>query len=169
MQPQMAALVRKLVVAAIAQYSDGDIVLQSSPREAAQRYPGMCQEPQSIRIAGGADALIAASVRQLAKLFGAEAARPVASLFKDWAADPSTAMAADQIATRHPVPDLRPWVSGDWQRRILLVGSETSPSEPGYLTGAVEAAHRAPFAATSTDDYARPKSLDWDGPVTEVS
>ncbi|TXL82462.1 FAD-dependent oxidoreductase [Vineibacter terrae] len=95
------------------------------------------------RKAAGRDKIIAASVRQLAALFGPEAARPAATLFKDWAADPLTATAADLIASGHPAPDLRPWIDGEWRNHILLAGSETSTSEPGYLAGAVEAAHRA--------------------------
>jgi MFS family permease len=35
------------------------------------------------------------------------------------------------------------WVSGPWQERLALGGSETSPSESGYLAGAVIAAGRA--------------------------
>jgi len=104
---------------------------------------GFVGVPAEQRRAAGRDAIIAASIRQLAGLFGPEAAKPVATLFKDWAADPLTATVADQIAGRHPVPDLRPWISGEWCKHVLLAGSETSSSEPGYLAGAVEAAERA--------------------------
>jgi monoamine oxidase len=95
------------------------------------------------RAALGEDALTRACLDQLARLFGADARHPRATLFKDWAADPLTATAADRVATGHPVPDLAPWVSGPWQARLALAGSETSPSEPGYLAGAVVAAARA--------------------------
>ena len=95
------------------------------------------------RAALGEQALTRACLDQLARLFGAEARRPRATLFKDWAADPLTAAAADHVATGHPVPDPAPWVTGPWQARLALAGSETSPSEPGYLAGAVVAAARA--------------------------
>ncbi len=94
------------------------------------------------RIAAGRDAIIAASVRQLTTLFGAEADTPIATLLKDWAADPLTATIADRVASGHPLPDRRSWVDGRWSKHVLLAGSETSTTEPGYLAGAVEAAGR---------------------------
>jgi monoamine oxidase len=104
---------------------------------------GFVGVPAERRVAVGEDAIVTACVQQLASLFGPEAANPVATLFKDWAADPLTATAADQAAGGHPSPDRRPWVGGDWQKHISLAGSETSSSEPGYLAGAVDAAERA--------------------------
>lgn len=87
----------------------------------------------------GEEALARACVAQLARMFGDAAATPVATLLKDWAADPLTATGRDQIAGGHPVPPEIPWVSGDWSERLMLGGSEVSPSEPGYLAGAVVA------------------------------
>jgi len=95
------------------------------------------------RAAVGDDALVLACLDQFERLFGAEARRPRATLLKDWAADPLTATAADRVATGHVAPDPAPWVSGPWQARLTLAGSETSPIEPGYLAGAVVAAERA--------------------------
>ena len=95
------------------------------------------------RTALGESALTRACVDQLARLFGAEARHPRATLFKDWATDPLTATAADGAAAGHPAVDPAPWVSGAWQERLALAASETSPSEPGYLAGAVVAAARA--------------------------
>lgn len=90
----------------------------------------------------GQDVLARACIQQLARLFGPEAARPRATLFKDWAADPLTATVADRQAAGHPHPALS-WVQGDWAGVLSLAGSEVSPSEPGYLAGAVEASSRA--------------------------
>ena len=95
------------------------------------------------RLAIGEEALVRVCVEQLGRLFGAQALQPRATLFKDWSADPMTATKQDRIAGGHPSPDHRPWVSGDWHSRILLAGSETSPTNPGYLAGAIEAARRA--------------------------
>jgi len=95
------------------------------------------------RAAFGEEALTRACLDQVARLFGAEARHPRTTLFKDWATDPLTATAADRVATGHPAPDPAPWVSGPWQAHLALAGSETSPSEPGYLAGAVVAAARA--------------------------
>ena len=95
------------------------------------------------RMAVGEETLVRASVAQLARLFGDQAARPRATLIKDWAADLLTATDADQSPEGHPVPGHRPWVSGAWAQRMSLAGSETSITEPGYLAGAFGAAERA--------------------------
>jgi monoamine oxidase len=60
MQPAMAALVRDLGLAAFPQYSDGDMIFQGAPPEAPRRYRAMSQEPQSMRLVGGAAAIISA-------------------------------------------------------------------------------------------------------------
>ncbi|OHV24846.1 hypothetical protein BBJ66_24345 [Rhizobium sp. RSm-3] len=54
-----------------------------------------------------------------------------------------TATAADRVGGGHPLPGNSQWVSGLWKDRLILAGSETSPSEPSYLAGAVIAAGRA--------------------------
>jgi monoamine oxidase len=95
------------------------------------------------RAAIGEKALVRACVEQLGRLFGVEALRLRATLFKDWSADPLTATKDDRIVEGHSTPDRQPWVNGVWQGRILLAGSETSPSDPGYLAGAVDAGWRA--------------------------
>ncbi|KAB2678457.1 FAD-dependent oxidoreductase [Agrobacterium sp. Rnr] len=104
---------------------------------------GFVGVPAEQRIVPGKDAIVAASVQQLAQRFGPEAANPRAKLFKDWAADPPTATRDDQIAGGHPSPSSQSWVTSDLQDRLTLAGSETSLTEPGYLAGAVEAAERA--------------------------
>lgn len=91
----------------------------------------------------GLETLTRACLDQFGRLFGQEALEPRATLFKDWAADPLTATAADRIPAGHPEPDDVPWVTGLWRERLVLGGSETSPSEPGFLAGAVTAAARA--------------------------
>ena len=52
-------------------------------------------------------ALVRASVAQLARLFGDQAALPRATLLKDWAADHLTSTDADQSVEGHPVPEPR--------------------------------------------------------------
>ncbi|MDK1376528.1 MULTISPECIES: FAD-dependent oxidoreductase [unclassified Sinorhizobium] len=103
---------------------------------------GFVGVPAGERASVGRDAVVAASVQQLAQMFGPEAAKPRATLFKDWTDDPLTATVDDRQAGGHPSPDRRPWVNGKWRDYISLAGSETSTSEPGYLAGAVEAATR---------------------------
>lgn len=84
----------------------------------------------------GEDALKRACTEQLGRLFGPEAERPRSVLLHDWAEDPFTAVAADAHASGHPVAWNGPWVSGPWDGRLQLAGSEVSPVEPGYLAGA---------------------------------
>lgn len=89
-----------------------------------------------------ADALTRACVAQLARLFGPEAARPEATLYKDWAADPCTATELDLEPSGHPVPAAS-WVDDRWCDRLTLAGSEVSAVDPGYLAGAAAASVRA--------------------------
>lgn len=102
------------------------------------------------RAALGKEALTRACLAQFARIFGPQASAPRATLLKDWAADPLTATAADSVAGGHIGPSDRPWVSGPWRERLALAGSETSPSEPGYLAGAIVAAQRAVNATLDT-------------------
>lgn len=90
----------------------------------------------------GQDALSGACVDQLVRLFGPDAARPIATLFKDWAVDPLTAVNADHEASGHP-HHAAYWLQGEWAGYLSLAGSEVSPSEAGYLAGAVEASSLA--------------------------
>jgi monoamine oxidase len=95
------------------------------------------------RAAMGEQDLKRACLEQFVRLFGKEALRPRATLFKDWAADSLTATSADRSAGGHAAPTDASWVSGVWHGRLSLAGSETSPVDNGYLAGAVIAAKRA--------------------------
>lgn len=95
------------------------------------------------RLSLGERALSDACVAQLVRLFGAQAAAPRATLLKDWAVDEFTATVLDQVPGGHPMVNVAPWVTGPWAHRLVMAGSETSPSEPGYLAGAVSAAQLA--------------------------
>lgn len=95
------------------------------------------------RAAVGEAALMRACLDQFTRIFGAGARTPRATLLQDWSTDPRTATAADRVAGGHPEPDPSPWVTGPWTELLALAGSETSPNEPGYLAGAVQAAERA--------------------------
>lgn len=95
------------------------------------------------RAALGESALTAACLDQLARLFGEGARHPRATLLADWAADPLTATARDLAEGGHPAAAEEPWVAGPWRQRLALAGSETSPTDPGYVAGAVLAGRRA--------------------------
>ncbi len=87
-------------------------------------------------------ALTEACIAQLERIFGPEAARPTATLFKDWAVDTLTATKDDLVSGGHPTP-ASSWVKGPWTDRLVLAGSETSPSEAGYIAGAIESSTAA--------------------------
>ena len=91
----------------------------------------------------GEAAFAKACLGQFARLYGPEALHPRATLLKDWAADPLTATEDDRIAGGHPISSAAPWVTGAWQQRLSLAGSETAAMEPGYMAGAVSAAQRS--------------------------
>lgn len=87
--------------------------------------------------------IIQACVAQLVRLFGPQAGKPEATLWKDWTQDAGTATARDLTAGEHPQGQAQNWVSGAWADVLTLAASETAMREPGYLAGAVEAATRA--------------------------
>ena len=98
----------------------------------------------------GEEPLIRAAIQQLTRLFGPEAAHPRATLLKDWTADERTSTPTDGSASGHPSSVRMDWVRGPWAERLVLAGSETSPTEPGYLAGAVDASRRAAAAVCSS-------------------
>lgn len=65
MQPKMAALVRELGLEAFPQNTDGDVIFQRMLEERPLRYPMGHEEPRSMRLVGGTNALIRALQRQL--------------------------------------------------------------------------------------------------------
>lgn len=64
-QPDIAALLEELGLAAFAQNSDGDVVFERMSREGPQRYSGPVQEQQSFRLVGGTSALVRAIAGEL--------------------------------------------------------------------------------------------------------
>lgn len=101
---------------------------------------GFVGVPAPQRAQYGEAAIVDAAVRQLARLFGPEAATPRATLFKDWAAEPLTATPDDAQAGEHPESGALAAAPAAWQQRLWLAGSEAARRDAGYLAGAVEAA-----------------------------
>jgi monoamine oxidase len=104
---------------------------------------GFLGVPASARAKAGEAAVRHHCLAQLARLFGPEASAPLATHFKDWAADPLTATAADGEAGGHPEPQALPWFDPAWAVRAAMAGSETAREHPGYLEGALAAAEDA--------------------------
>lgn len=98
-------------------------------------------------------ALYAHCRAQFVRLFGDGAAMPVAEFLKDWATDSYTAIAADQDPDAQHGAGLPATVSeGPWRHRITGIASEWSPSFPGYVAGAVDAARRGVEAMLKKED-----------------
>lgn len=113
---------------------------------------GFVRTPAAERSQPGFD-LAAASVQQLAAMFGPEAAQPRKVLVKDWASDPFTATPGGGIqAARGHHPYFAPKeLQGLWGGRLLFASTEVAPEDGGFLEGALAAAdsaHRALKAAS---------------------
>jgi monoamine oxidase len=95
--------------------------------------------------------LLAHCRAQLVRLFGDAVGAPHAEFLKDWASDPDTAVAADQIPGAHQAMSL-PFtaVSGAWRNRLVGIASEWSPECSGYVAGALDAARRSVEALMAT-------------------
>lgn len=90
---------------------------------------------------GDAERLERAVLDQFARLFGDEAARPTTLHLKDWAIDPLTSTGSDrQPLYAHPHYGTPSALTGLWDGRMILSGSETAARFGGYLEGALEAA-----------------------------
>ena len=81
---------------------------------------------------------------QLVRLFGVQAETPTAEYLKDWAQDSLTATLADASgAGQHAgAPTAKP-NTGAWQNCLTGSASEWSEAFPGYIAGAIDAAHKA--------------------------
>lgn len=119
----------------------GEIHDASMPGGAAALF-GFFALPAQERREMADDALRARCRAQLARLFGAQAAMPGADAIKDWAADPLTAAGQDLDApAQHGAAPPAIPSSGPWQDCLAGIASEWSPRFPGYLAGAIDAAH----------------------------
>ncbi|WP_299592718.1 FAD-dependent oxidoreductase [uncultured Tateyamaria sp.] len=93
---------------------------------------------------GDVDQLRTHVLAQLVRLFGKEAETPRQLLIKDWAYDPLTSTAADQKPLfAHPSYRLSTAMTGLFDGRLILSGTETAAQFGGYLEGALEAAENA--------------------------
>jgi monoamine oxidase len=105
---------------------------------------GFLGVPAAARQRIGEEGLKAHCLGQLTRLFGPRASGPVATHFKDWAADDLTATADDlDMPAGHPTATGLPWFDGAWSGRAVMAGSETACEHPGYLEGALLAANEA--------------------------
>ena len=90
---------------------------------------------------GQGDAIKAAAVAQLGRLFGQAALVPHAVHLADWAYDSATATTADQqLLYAHPQYGMLRSLAGLYDGRLHFGGTEVAPQFGGFLEGALEAA-----------------------------
>jgi len=96
------------------------------------------------RKALGDTALRSLCRHQLARLFGTDAGEPLEDWIQDWATEAFTATPRDQICPRsHDTYDLNKCIDGSWATHMVLIGSEASGEQAGYMEGALLAADLA--------------------------
>ena len=87
------------------------------------------------------DELVAASLSQLGRLFGAQARQPLQTCLRDWALEPETSTTADHQPPAHHPSDGRPGeLEGLWEGRLLFAASEMAATNGGLMEGALEQA-----------------------------
>ncbi len=105
---------------------------------------GFLGVPAAERQMIGDDGLKKQCLAQFVRLFGPDAAKPLATFFKDWSADGLTATVDDRNAVAgHPITVSDPWFGPVWAGRLIMAGSETALEHPGYLEGALLSAAAA--------------------------
>lgn len=96
-----------------------------------------------------------AAIEQLTRLFGTEAAAPLAVRMVDWSNEGVTATAADRrIPTAHPRYRRLPAPAGMWADRLSFAGTEQAEINGGLLEGALEAADATMRELTTTGSFA---------------
>lgn len=93
---------------------------------------------------GQGDAVMAAALEQLIRLFGDKAADPISLVLQDWAFDEQTATQRDHEAvSHHPSYGLPQVLSEMWDGRLIMGSTEVASQFGGYLEGALEASEQA--------------------------
>jgi len=121
----------------------GEIHDASSSLGSTHALFGFLGVPYQTRIQHAAE-MTKLCTEQFSRIFGDGSEKPLASCFKDWAADEFTSTAPDQTGRgghAHQVINTDPY----WENRLFWAGSETasvSAGENGYLEGALASAER---------------------------
>jgi monoamine oxidase len=90
---------------------------------------------------GQAEAIHAAGLAQLERLFGPKAAKPEALILKDWAQEPFTATRPDwDFNGPHPRYGCPPVLRDLWGGTLILGSTEFAATQGGFLEGALERA-----------------------------
>lgn len=109
-----------------------------SPEGAVFGFIGV---PARQRAQVGASVLEQACLDQLKRLYGSDAAKPVAWKLMDWADNPHVAVDADQSGPSvHPHFDLARFEAQLADVGLFMAGTEVAREEAGYIEGALNAA-----------------------------
>lgn len=127
----------------------GDGISRRGPlmeiHDACSRNPGRGALFGFVGVAAGSalrepSRLVGEAVRQLEKMYGADAANPLDVVYQDWAEEKFTATEADQIIARHPPYGLPPGMASLASKGLLFASTEMAPQFGGFIEGALEAA-----------------------------
>lgn len=80
---------------------------------------------------------------QLVKLFGSNAEKPQAILYKDWSSDLNTAVEEDSSPFKNYTSYGQPPSAGEWEEKVFFAGTETNSQYSGHLEGALQSAEQA--------------------------
>ena len=95
------------------------------------------------RHTAGEATLKAMVIRQLTRLFGPQAAEPLALELQDWSREEFIATRDDQSNIMHPAYGLQTPNGGSEHPHLFFAGTEAATRTGGYLEGALEAAQTA--------------------------
>lgn len=115
----------------------------ASPETGCGALFGFFGLPAKMRHELGEEHILRLVTDQLTRVFGPQAGKPLALLYKDWASDQETAVEEDaQPLTSFPDYG-QPAGMNSWEKGIIFAGTETAPGHGGHLEGALQAAERA--------------------------
>ncbi len=86
--------------------------------------------------------LAADAVRQLEKMYGAEAAEARDVIVMDWSREEFTATSSDRMSAQHPRYGMPPAMAALADSGLLFASSEMAPQFGGFIEGALEAAQQ---------------------------
>ncbi|MBF6634654.1 MAG: FAD-dependent oxidoreductase [Planococcus sp. (in: Bacteria)] len=118
-------------------------IYDASPASGAGALFGFFGMPAEVREQMGQDKVVKLVATQLVKLFGPEAEKPVAILYKDWANDAETAVEEDSSPFKNYSSYGQPPAAGNWEKEVVFAGTETNAQYSGHLEGALQAAEQA--------------------------
>lgn len=128
-------------------------IYDASPASGAGALFGFFGMPAEVRQQMGQDQVKKLVADQLVKLFGSEAEKPLAILYKDWANDAETAVEEDSSPFKNYSSYGQPPAAGNWEKKVIFAGTETNAQYSGHLEGALQAAEQAVAKLISSTEH----------------